>query len=155
MARPPKGNFTVQFGIRLDAPLVARLELLEAKLGQDAPWANPTRADALRAAVVAALLASGHQAGFVLQGIGSLKVDDDAFIGTATGATASRLANPASQAAKAESYGIGVNWVLTQNAKLSADYNLTSFEGGGGGSSTNPIDRRDEKAVFTRLTIQY
>lgn len=30
--------------------------------------------DDVRAAVVAALLASGHQAGFVLQGIGSLKV---------------------------------------------------------------------------------
>ncbi len=57
--RPPKGGFTVQFGIRLDAPLVARLQALEEKLKEEAPWAHPTRADALRAAVVAGLNALG------------------------------------------------------------------------------------------------
>lgn len=87
--------------------------------------------------------------------IGALNVDDDAFTGTSTGATASRFANPTAQARKAENYGFGVNWVLTQNAKLTADYNYTRFEGGGGGTAAAPIDRRDEKAVFTRLTIQY
>lgn len=86
---------------------------------------------------------------------GALNIDDDAFIGTTTGATANRLANPTTQARKAESYGFGINWVLTQNAKLTADYNFTQFEGGGGGTAAAPVDRRDEKAVFTRLTIQY
>ncbi|MES2884911.1 MAG: porin [Pseudomonadota bacterium] len=87
--------------------------------------------------------------------LGSLAIGDEAFTGTTTGATANRLANPTSQASQAKSYGAAINWVLTQNAKLSADYNLTSFEGGGGGTAAAPIDRRDEKAVFTRLTIQY
>ncbi len=84
--------------------------------------------------------------------IGGLSVDNAAFAGVAA---TDRLANPTSQASKAESYGAGINWYLTQNAKLTADYNYTSFEGGGGGTAAAPIDRRDEKAVFTRLTIQY
>ena len=87
--------------------------------------------------------------------VGALSVGDEAFAGTTTGATANRLANPTSQASKAESYGAAVNWYLTQNAKLTADYNFTQFEGGGGGTAAAPADRRDEKAVFTRLTIQY
>ncbi len=87
--------------------------------------------------------------------VGALEVGDEAFAGATTGATANRLANPTSQAKKAESYGAGINWYLTQNAKLSADYNFTQFEGGGGGTAAAPLDRRDEKAVFTRLTVQY
>ena len=99
--------------------------------------------------------AAGWGAVELVARVGGLNVGDEAFAGTTTGATANRLANPTSQAAKAESYGAGINWYLTQNAKLTADYNLTSFEGGGGGTAAAPIDRRDEKAVFTRLTIQY
>jgi len=82
--------------------------------------------------------------------IGALSIDSAAFEGTTAGATANRFANPATQAKKAESYGVGVNWLLTQNAKLSTDFNFTQFDGG---AATG--DRRDEKAVFTRLTIQY
>lgn len=81
----------------------------------------------------------------------SLSIDDDAFTGTA----ATRLANLTVSAKRATSYGLGVNWVLTPNAKLSADYNLTRFDAGGGGTVAAPLDRRDEKALFTRLSIQY
>ncbi|TAJ55703.1 MAG: porin [Nevskiaceae bacterium] len=81
----------------------------------------------------------------------SLSIDDDAFLGTTTGATASRLANPNSNARQADSYGIGLNWYLNSNAKLTADYNETRFEGGAAAGA----DRADEKALFTRLTIQY
>ena len=80
--------------------------------------------------------------------IGALSIDDAAFAGAAA---ADRLANPTSQARKAESYGAGVNWYLTGNAKLTTDFNFTQFDGGGGGTA----DRRDEKALFTRLTIHY
>ena len=83
----------------------------------------------------------------VVARIGALDVDNAAFAGVAG---TDRLANPATQASKAESYGLGVNWLLTQNAKLTADYNFTQFDGGNGAA-----DRRDEKAVFTRLTVQY
>lgn len=83
--------------------------------------------------------------------IGALDVDNGVFTGTSTGATANRLANPDTQASKATSYGLGINWYLNNNAKLSADYNETSFDGGGAAGA----DRRDEKALFTRLTIQY
>ena len=87
--------------------------------------------------------------------IANLDVDNAAFAGTTTGGTADRFANPTSQASKAENYGVGVNWYLTPNVKLTADYNYTTFEGGGGGTATALIDRHDEKALFTRLTLQY
>ena len=79
--------------------------------------------------------------------VGNLSIDDDAFVDTA----ATRLANPDVSAKKADSYGVGVNWYLTQNAKLTADYNETRFEGGAAAGA----DRNTEKALFTRLTIQY
>lgn len=102
-----------------------------------------------------AIGADGWGAVELVARVGSLNIDNAAFEGISTGATADRFANPASQASKAESYGAGVNWVLTHNAKLTADFNFTQFKGGGGGTAAAPIDRRDEKAVFTRLTIQY
>ncbi len=80
---------------------------------------------------------------------GSLDVDNDVFAGLAT----EQLANPATSATKANSYGLGVNWILTANAKISADYNHTDFDGGATAAFNG--DRRDEKALFTRLTIQY
>lgn len=79
---------------------------------------------------------------------GSLDVDNSAFAGVAG---TDRLANPNSQASKADSYGVAVNWYLSSNAKLTADYNETRFDGGAAAGA----DRRDEKALFTRLTIQY
>lgn len=102
-----------------------------------------------------AIGADGWGAVELVARIGELDVGNEAFIGTTTGATANRLASPTSQASKAESYGAAINWYLTQNAKLTADYNYTSFEGGGGGTAAAPRDRADEKAVFTRLTVQY
>lgn len=88
----------------------------------------------------------------VVARVGGLNIDDAAFAGVAA---TDRLANPTSQASKAQSYGAGVNWYLTSNAKLTTDFNFTEFDGGGGGSAAAPVDRRDEKAVFTRLTVQY
>lgn len=117
--------------------------------GEDASYRGVKPASAY------AIGADGWGAVELVARIGSLSIGDAAFTGTTTGATANRLANSVSQASKAESYGAGVNWYLTQNAKLTADYNHTAFEGGGGGTAAAPIDRRDEKAVFTRLTIQY
>ncbi|MES2682669.1 MAG: porin [Pseudomonadota bacterium] len=99
-----------------------------------------------------AIGAEGWGAVELVARIGGLSVGDEAFTGVAA---STRLANPTSQASKAESYGAAINWYLTQNAKLTADYNYTSFEGGGGGTAAAPVDRRDEKAIFTRLTIQY
>jgi len=87
----------------------------------------------------------------VVARVGELRLNNEAFAGTA----ANRFANASTQAEKAQSYGIGLNWYLTQNAKFTTDFNFTEFNGGGGGTVAAPVDRRDEKALFTRLTIQY
>ncbi|MFO7304408.1 MAG: porin [Gammaproteobacteria bacterium] len=74
-----------------------------------------------------------------------LDIDDDAFVGGADS-----FANPATAASKASAWGIGVNWYLNRNYKLSLNYDVTSFDGG---AATG--DRKDEKALFTRFGLAF
>ena len=75
-----------------------------------------------------------------------LDIDDDAFVGGADS-----FANPATAASKARSWGVGANWYLNQNVKLSINYDVTSFDGG----AANNADREDEKALFTRVGVNF
>lgn len=73
---------------------------------------------------------------------GELDVDDDAF---------PLFADPAVAATRAKAWTLGVNWYLTSNLKLVANYLSTTFEGGAAAGA----DREDEKAVFTRLQVAF
>lgn len=73
---------------------------------------------------------------------GRLDIDDDAF---------PRFADPAVAASEASSWGLGLNWYLTGNLKLVANYTQTAFEGGAPGGA----DREDEKAFFTRAQFSF
>ena len=73
---------------------------------------------------------------------GRLDIDDDAF---------PLFADPAKSAASASSWTIGVNWYLTGNVKLVANYSQTFFDGG----ASNGQDREDERALFTRLQFSF
>lgn len=73
---------------------------------------------------------------------GQLDIDDDAF---------PRFADPAAVASEASSWGLGLNWYLTGNFKLVANYTQTQFEGGAAAGA----DREDEKAFFTRAQFSF
>ncbi|WP_457096203.1 OprO/OprP family phosphate-selective porin [Lysobacter sp. P5_B9] len=73
---------------------------------------------------------------------GELDVDDDAF---------PLFANPATSASRAQAWTVGLNWYLTQNLKLVANYSQTTFEGGAAAGA----DREDEKAFFTRAQLSF
>lgn len=90
--------------------------------------------------------APGWGAFEVVARFGELEIDEAAF---------PIFANPTSAASKAESYAVGVNWYLNSNVKVALNYTNTSFEGGGGGTTTAPLDREDEKTVFTRLQLSF
>lgn len=77
-----------------------------------------------------------------------LNVDDDAFV-------ASRYSNITTSAKSARSYALGVNWYLNQDVKLVVNYEQTNFDGGGGGTVANPLDREDEKVLFSRLQYTF
>jgi phosphate-selective porin OprO/OprP len=81
----------------------------------------------------------------VVARVQELSIDDDAFVGGAAS-----FANPATAARKARAAGIGVNWYLNQNVKWQLDYNVTRFDGGAASG-----DRPDEKALFTRVGLQF
>ena len=73
---------------------------------------------------------------------GELDVDDDAF---------PLFANPATSASRAQAWTVGLNWYLTQNLKLVANYSQTTFDGGAAAGA----DREDEKAFFTRAQLSF
>jgi phosphate-selective porin OprO and OprP len=73
---------------------------------------------------------------------GELDIDDAAF---------PLFANAAQSARSAESWSLGVNWYLTQNLKLVATYNTTTFDGG----ATGGADRETEKAILTRAQLSF
>ncbi|HPQ17605.1 MAG TPA: hypothetical protein PLP04_20430, partial [Bryobacteraceae bacterium] len=73
---------------------------------------------------------------------GQLNVDPEAFtLG---------FADPAKSAARARSWGAGVNWYLNRSVKLSLDYENTKFKGGAAGG-----DRESEGAVFSRFQLVF
>lgn len=73
----------------------------------------------------------------------TLEVDDNIFdLG---------FANPSTQVQQADEAAIGLNWVVTQNLKLMANYTHTSFDGG----AANGGDRDDEEVFSTRVQLNY
>lgn len=74
--------------------------------------------------------------------IGALEIDEDAF---------PLFADPAASARRTRAWTLGVNWTLTQNLKLVANYTQASFEGG----AASGADREDERTLFTRAQLSF
>lgn len=74
--------------------------------------------------------------------IGRLDVDGDAFTGG--------YADPKKSARTAKNTGVGLNWYLSQNVKLMADFEETKFDGGAVDG-----DRPTEKFVSTRAQLSF
>jgi phosphate-selective porin OprO and OprP len=77
--------------------------------------------------------------------IHQLSIDSDAFTDGANS-----YANAATAARKATAAALGLNWYLNQNLKWFFGYEQTRFDGG----ATNG-DRPDEKAILTRVGLQF
>lgn len=75
--------------------------------------------------------------------VGQLSIDDDAFPLYAT----------SSSARKATSYGLGVNWHLNKNIKLSLNYDYTDFDGGS--SAPGSVTAENEQALFSRVQFSF
>lgn len=90
----------------------------------------------------------------------AMNLDDDTFTGAATG---TRFANIATSAKSANAWGLGVNWYLNNNTRFAMDYETTSFDGGGTGSTvsattgavTKLVDRSDEHVMIGRLQVSF
>jgi phosphate-selective porin OprO/OprP len=59
-------------------------------------------------------------------------------------------ANPATAATAATSWGVGVNWLLNANVKLSLNYQDTDFKGG-----SSAFLQKGEKVILTRAQIAF
>lgn len=74
---------------------------------------------------------------------GELDIDNDAF---------PVFASPAVSATKVQSAGVGVNWYLNRNVKVTLNYNWSGFDG----PVTAPnIGARDEHAIFSRVQLSF
>lgn len=74
--------------------------------------------------------------------IGALEIDDDAF---------PLFADAAVSARRTRAWTVGLNWYLTQNLKLVADYSQADFDGGASAGR----DRESEKTFFTRAQVSF
>jgi phosphate-selective porin OprO/OprP len=72
---------------------------------------------------------------------GRLEIDDDAF---------PLFADPLQAMAAARGWGLGLNWYLTRNLKLTANYTRTSFDAAPGAAA-----REDEQVFFTRAQFSF
>lgn len=72
---------------------------------------------------------------------GRLEIDNAAF---------PVFADSATVASEASGFGLGLNWYLNQNVRISASYEQTTFAGG---ATTG--DREKEKVLFTRMQFAY
>ena len=75
--------------------------------------------------------------------VGQFTVDDGLFPLYALSGSAS----------KATSWGVGVNWYLNKNVKLSLDYEQTYFKDGS--SQPGNVTAQDERIIFTRAQLAF
>jgi len=71
-----------------------------------------------------------------------ISIDDDAF---------PVFANPDLSINSAFSWGVGINWHLNRNLKVSVDYEQTQFKGG----SLNPFTAQDEQIILSRVQFSF
>lgn len=74
--------------------------------------------------------------------VSGLDVDDDVF---------PIFANPATAATKALSYGVGVNWHLNRNLKVTLNYGHTDFDAAPG----NPFATQSEDVILSRVQFSF
>jgi len=74
--------------------------------------------------------------------VGQLSVDPDAF---------PVYADPGTQSERSTTLGVGLNWILNDNVKLSMQYDYTSFLGG----APNGGDRPDSNAITSQFQVYF
>lgn len=77
--------------------------------------------------------------------ISELDIDDDMF----RGPVGLRLADPGMQVGRAREYGIGLNWYLSRQYRVTLNYEQTRFDGGAAGGR----NRDDERVLMTRFQL--
>ncbi|MFM2090999.1 MAG: hypothetical protein RLZZ127_1488 [Planctomycetota bacterium] len=84
-----------------------------------------------------------------------LDIDDEVFAADTTAPGTAPLANATTQVSKATAYGLGLNWWLTKQVRLTGAFERTVFEGGGGGTAADPEDRESENLITSRFQIAF
>ncbi|MCD8483729.1 MAG: OprO/OprP family phosphate-selective porin [Verrucomicrobia bacterium] len=74
--------------------------------------------------------------------VGQLQIDRDAF---------PIFADPATNARKVTGYTLGANWYWNRNVKLILNFDYNTFDGG----SAAPVTAQSEKALFSRVQVQF
>lgn len=65
------------------------------------------------------------------------------------------LADPRASVSKAQSWELGLNWLLNENVKIMTNYQQTYFTGGASNNQGGVINRQMEKAFLTRFQLAF
>ena len=88
---------------------------------------------------------------------GDLHFDPNAF-NISPASAGARFASPITSVQEAREWGVGVNWYLNRNIKISLDYENTSFDGGAGTATATTYDiknRETEQILFTQAQFAF
>ncbi|NOS97264.1 MAG: porin [Methylotenera sp.] len=91
-----------------------------------------------------------------------INLDNDTFKNPAGTTSTGAYADLSTSAKSAKSWIAGVNWYLSENAKVALNYTHTSFDGGAGigitavnAAGTNITDRESENALLARFQVAF
>ena len=82
---------------------------------------------------------------------GDLRIDPNAF-NKSPASSGLRFASPITSAQEAREWGVGLNWYLNRNVKISLDYDNTTFDGGAGTATSTVYDIRNRGAEQDLVT---
>lgn len=80
-----------------------------------------------------------------------LDIDDSSFENYGSSTSPFYLADPSLSVRRAQSWAVGLNWILNDNIKIMGDYEQTYFTGGG----LHYSNRAMEKAFFSRFQFAF
>ncbi|MFM2092743.1 MAG: hypothetical protein RLZZ127_3232, partial [Planctomycetota bacterium] len=98
---------------------------------------------------------SGWGAFEVVARVHRLDIDDEVFAADGSAPGTASLANATTQVTDATAWGIGLNWWLTRNVRVTNAFERTVYSGGGGGTAADPADRESENLIASRFQISF
>ncbi len=103
-------------------------------------------------------LGSGGWGAFeVVARYGDLHFDPNVF-NISPASAGARFASPITSVQEAREWGVGVNWYLNRNIKISLDYDHTVFDGGAGTATSTAYDlknRQTEQDLFAQTQFLF
>jgi phosphate-selective porin OprO/OprP len=84
-----------------------------------------------------------------------MHLDNATFNNFGTAKTPFYLVNPANSVGQAQSWGVGLNWIMNDHVRIMTNYDQSYFTGGAADNLGKIINRQMEKVIISRVQVQF